>query len=416
MEVKNNGLYLGGCCVQALAEAFGTPLYVYEEEVLRSQCRTLKKCFAQAPCDVHYALKANSNPAILKLLHHEGMGADAVSPFEVRLALDCGFLPEQVLFTGSNCTAEELQWVISQGVLVNAGSLDELHALGQLKPDSSVGIRVNPDVGSGHHPHVITGGPQSKFGIYHNQLPQAREILRQYNLRVKCLHCHIGTGILNPEDMLGAMELTLKYADFPELDFVDFGGGFGIPYRPEEENLPIKELGLKMCERFNTFSAQYGRPLRMKIEPGRLITAQAGVLLVSVTSISSTPAHTFVGVNSGFGHLMRPVLYGAYHEIVNASRMEGEAIQVAVAGNLCESGDVFTQDTQGITNHSLTQAKVGDILAILDCGAYSISLSSNYNLRPLPAEVFVHQGQSKLIRRRQRYEELLTQFVELEND
>ncbi len=412
MEVKNNQLYLGGCDVGSLAEAFDTPLYVYEESVLREQCRYFKDCFSAAPGELHYAMKANSNPAILRLIREEGMFLDTVSPFEVQLALECDFKPHQLLFTGSNCTPAELQWVLSQEVAINVGSLDEIKTIGQLKPDSSLGLRINADLGKGHHPHVMTGGPHSKLGIYHDQLHQALDILRQYNLKVSGIHCHIGTDLLNPEDIIQNMELTLGYAlEFPELDFVDFGGGFGIPYRPDDNMLPLKELGQQMCARFNKFLNQYRRPVHMKLEPGRFLTAQAGVLLVSITTISSTPEHLFVGVNSGFGHLMRPVLYGSYHEIVNASRMQGEAIPVAVAGNLCEAGDIFTQNEQGIEHHSLTKPQVGDILAILDCGAYGLSLSSNYNMRALPAEILVAKGNSTLIRRRQTYQDLTGTFL-----
>lgn len=412
MDVRDNHLYLGDCPVRALVEAFGTPLYVYEEQVVRRQGRAMREAFAAAQPDLHYAVKANHNPVLLRILRDEGMGIDAVSPFEVRLCLELGFKPEQILFTGNNTSEAEFAYCLAEGVPINVGSLVELERYGRLNPGGRVSLRINPDVGAGHHQHVITGGPNSKFGIYHTEQAAIRELLQRHELTLVGIQSHIGTGILRTDEMLQAMEIILDTArPFEALEFVDFGGGFGIPYRPEQEPLPLKELGSAMCERFASFCSEYGRPLRMKLEPGRYLVAQAGTLLATVTNIQSTPAHTFVGTDSGFNHLVRPALYGAYHEVVNATRVKGEAMEAVVVGNVCESGDVFTQGPGGLEHRALTRPEVGDVLALLDAGAYGMVQASNYNLRPRPAEVLVRNGDSRLIRRRETYDDLVATFV-----
>lgn len=412
MDVRDNTLFLGDCSVEALAEAFGTPLYVYEEEVIRRQCQAFRESFAQVEPDFHYAMKANFNPALLRILRSEGMNVDAVSPMEVRMALQAGYKPGQILFTGNNTTDEELDYCLKEGVQVNVGSLGELDRLGRLAPGSRVSIRMNPEVGAGHHHHVITGGPHSKFGIYHTQHEDIQAILTAHNLTLVGIHSHIGTGILRTEEMMEAMGIILNAArEFPGLEFIDFGGGYGIPYRPEQESLPIKELGHAMAEHFNAFCAEYGKPLKMKLEPGRFLVAQAATLLVRVTTLSSTPAHQFVGTDSGFNHLLRPALYGAYHEIVNATKVKGDVAKVVVAGNICESGDVFTQGKNGPEDRELTRPEVGHLLALLDVGAYGMALSSQYNMRARPAEVLVKEGNSKLIRRRETFEDITRNFV-----
>ena len=412
MDVRDNQLCLGECPVQALVDAFGTPLYVYEEDVIRRQCRAMRDAFAAAQPDVHYAVKANFNPALLRILRDEGVGIDAVSPFEVRLCLELGFKPEQILFTANNSSESDYTYCLSEGVPINVGSLVELERYGRLNPGGRVSLRINPDVGAGHHHHVITGGPNSKFGIYHTEQAAIRALLEQHSLTLVGIQAHIGSGILRTDEMLQAMEMILNAArGFDTLEFIDFGGGYGIPYRPDQKPLPLKELGSAMCERFGSFCSEYGRPLKMKLEPGRYLVAQSATLLVRVTNIQSTPAHTFVGTDSGFNHLVRPVMYGAYHEVVNASRVKGEPIEAVVAGNVCEAGDVFTQGSEGLEHRTFTRPELGDVLALLDTGAYGMVLASNYNLRARPAEVLVRGGNSRLIRRRETYEDLVQCFV-----
>ncbi len=411
MDVRENRLFLGGCEAEALAREFGTPLYVYEEAVIRRQCRLFKESFAGAPLDIHYALKANCNPGILEVMREEGLSIDAVSPFEVRLCLALGFAAERIIFTGNNTSEEELRYCLEQGVACNVGSLAELEVYGRLNPGGEVALRINPDVGAGHHSHVITGGPHSKFGIYHTETKAIRALLEKHGLRLTGIHSHIGTGILQTAEMLEAMEIILATAErFPGLEFIDFGGGFGIPYRQDRQGLPLPELGRAMTERFEKFRAGQGRTLRMKLEPGRYLVAESGTLLARVTNVQATPAHTFVGTDTGFNHLLRPVLYGAYHEVVNASAVEGERQAVVVAGNICESGDVFTQGAEGIEDRPLSKPEVGHLLALRDAGAYGFALSSNYNMRARPAEIMVSDGRPRLTRRRETYEDLVAAF------
>lgn len=418
MEIHNNQLYLGGLSAEELRAGFGSPVYVYEEDSLRSQCQRLQGCFAELRAEnrlqLHYAMKANSNPAILQLLREEGVGIDAVSPFEVQLALNCDFLPEQILFTGNNTTLEELDFCVTQGVQLNLGSLRTLESFGQRFPGQSVSLRVNPGVGAGHHSHCITGGPRSKFGIYHDQLEEAKALAQRYQLRIVGLQSHIGTGIFAPEPMLEAMEMLLAVASpFPELEFVDFGGGFGIPYRPEQQQMDVVALGSQMTARFETFCQQYGRPLSLKLEPGRYLVGPAGFLLLTVTNRKHTPEYQFVGTDSGFHHLIRPTMYGSYHRIWNASQMEGTQEDVVVVGNVCETGDFFSMD-QGQIRREMTRTEIGDCLAIADAGAYGFAMSSQYNSRPRPAEVLVCQGQARLIRRAERYEDFMRTAYELD--
>ena len=411
MDIRNHQLFLGGCAVEDLATAFGTPLYVYEEQIIRSQCRLFRESFAHANPEIHFALKANFNPALLKIMLEEGLGLDAVSPWEVRLGLETGFSPSQIIFTGNNTTEEELRYCIESGVLVNLGSLAELELYGRIHPGGPVALRINPDVGAGHHHHVITGGPRSKFGIYHTEQDAIAELLTRYNLRLIGIHSHIGTGILKTEEMLAAMEIILTTASrFSGLEFIDFGGGFGIPYRPGQTPLPLQQLGAAMAERMAGFCKTYGNQVRMKLEPGRFLTAQAGTLLVRVTNRQSTPDYNFVGTDSGFNHLIRPAMYGAYHEIINATANNGPAEPVVVAGNICESGDVFTHNHDGLEPREVPQPQIGHLLALRDAGAYGMSLASNYNFRARPAEVLVNNGEARLIRRRETYEDLTGLF------
>ena len=412
MDTRDNELYLGGCRAEALAQEFGTPLYVYESAPIRRQCRLLRESFAEAAPDIHYAMKANPNPAILKILREEGLSIDAVAPFEVRLCLEQGFRPEQILFTGNNTSDDELRYCLGKGVRINVGSLSELARYGRLNPGGPVAVRINPDIGDGHHPHVITGGPDSKFGIYHTDLAGLQSLLAEHRLKLIGVHSHIGTGILQTQQMLSAMEITLGTARrLPGLAFVDFGGGFGIPYRPGEQALPLAELGREMCRRFAHFCAEYGKPLKMQLEPGRFLVAQSGTLLTRVTTLHATPAHRFVGTDTGFNHLARPILYGAYHQIVNASAVAGPPLRAVVAGNICESGDVFTQGPAGIEDRDLVEVREGQLLALRDVGAYGFNLASQYNLRPRPAEVMADGGAARLVRHRETYEDVIRGYV-----
>ncbi|MDP6329814.1 MAG: diaminopimelate decarboxylase [SAR324 cluster bacterium] len=410
MEVSEGLLYLGGISADSLLERFGSPLYVYEKDVLINRFRKMINCFPSDEVDIHYAMKANYNPSLLNLLRVEGACIDAVSMGDVQMALEVGFQPQQILFTGNNSRFSEIEFSMERGVPVNLGSLDLLQQYGIRYPGTSVSIRVNPGMGAGHHAHCITGGPDSKFGIYQDRLNDALRISETHSLKITGIHSHIGTGIRKTEAMLEAMDLILDAAKrFPDLEFVDFGGGFDIPYRDSDEELDLEELGQCMRQRFEQFCRDYGSVLKMKIEPGRFIIGPAGTLLATVTNLTETPAKRFVGLDTGFNHLVRPIMYGSYHRIVNASRMNDPTQEVAVAGNICESGDVFTRDFENSTR-TLGIPQLGDCIAILDTGAYGLSMGSQYNLRELPEEVLVSGGDAIVIRRRQTFKDLIQNF------
>ncbi|HLD35930.1 MAG TPA: diaminopimelate decarboxylase [Planctomycetota bacterium] len=409
--MPNNQLLIGGLSTGSLVRRFGTPLFVYDENIIRQRARTLRQAVTYPNTRLLYSCKSNTNPAIMKILRNEGFGIDAVSPGEIYFALRIGFKPSEISFTGNNCRTDELAYVVKQGVLVNADSLSQLERVGKIKPGLAVSLRINPDVGDGHHEHVITGGPDSKFGIWVYQLDQALKIAAKYRLKIVGLHHHIGSGILEAETFITAMEIMLKIAmkfsakggpasGGKVLEFINMGGGLGVAYSPGQKQLDIRKFGRMVSERFSAFCRHYGKPLQLMLEPGRYPVCEAGTLLTTVTDIKETPEHTFVGTDSGFNHLIRHAFYNAYHEIVNASRLKGPKQFVAVCGNICESGDMFTHGRE------ITKFREGDIAAIKNAGAYGYSMAMQYNMRPKPAEVMVKGNKARLIRRRESFNDL----------
>ena len=412
ISVKNNRLFVGEVAALDLARKFGTPLYVYDEETIRSKVRTLIQNITYRPLKIYYAAKANTNLSILKVIKDEGkevFGIDAVSPGEIELALKAGFRPGQIMFTSTSVTDDEMMFAIAKKVLVNCDSLSQLERYGRLNPNSGVCFRVNPDVGAGHHSHVITGGPESKFGIWADEVGKAFDIAERYDLSVVGIHEHIGSGILETGKFLAAMNVLLsvikKHKDkLKDLEFVDFGGGLGVPYRLDQKPIDIGEFGKAVGRLFTDFCTSFGRKLTMAIEPGRFIVAESGALLCTVNTVKHTPKHKFVGVDTGFHHLIRPMAYGSYHPIVvvdNCDSSSAKREKVAVCGNVCESGDVFTRDETGIVGRELPPIREGDVLAILVAGAYGFSMASNYNTRPRPAEVLVKGNETKAIRKQE---------------
>jgi len=407
MEFRSGVLHIGGRSVRNLIGEFGSPLYVYDQTCLETQFQRVATAVSYQPFQLRYACKANGNLTILRLFRSWGVHLDVVSPGEVVLAERAGFSPHQMLYTGSSVTNEELQFAQERAILINMDSLSQLARYGQRFPGQEVCLRLNPDMGAGHHQHVVTGGPDSKFGIAVTQLDEAQEIVRQYGLRVVGLHQHIGSGILEPEIFWLAMDPLLEVArQFDDLRFLNLGGGLGIPYAPEDIAIDIERLGAGISERFEAFCQEDGRRLRLELEPGRFLVGPCGYLLTQVNTIKQTGKHLFAGTDSGFNHLIRHPLYRSYHRIVNATRLEGPTKMVAVCGNLCESGDLFT------SGRELIEPREGDILAICDAGAYGYAMSFPYNMRPRPTEVLVSQGQAYLIRRRETPDDLLALFPE----
>lgn len=371
-----------------IARRWGTPVYVYEGDVIAARIGELLRHFKGAT--FHYAIKANPNPIILKLIKAAGIGVEAVSPGELLLAKHAGFKKQAISFTSANATEEELVLASRFAGTVHLDSLYQLEVWGRNKLGTSVSLRLNQGIGAGHHAHVITGGPDSKFGISLEDLPKAKVLAAAYNLRITGIQQHIGSNVLDEKLFLQAVTLLLDTArTLPDVTRVDFGGGFGVPYDLNQKRLNLKSLGSLWRKETERFAKEVRREVSFAFEPGRYIVAEAGTLLVSVTDIKETSKHRFVGVNSGFNHLVRHAMYGSYHHIVNLSQPRAKKASVSIVGNICESGDLFAVD------RDIAAPSIGDVLAIENAGAYGMSMSSLYNMRALPKEVLILGGKTK---------------------
>jgi diaminopimelate decarboxylase len=396
--IKNNKLFIGGISAEDLVAEYGSPLYVYDADIIRRQYRALVNYITYPKLKIHYACKANTNVALLKILREEGSNIECVSKGEILAALEAGFTSVEIIYTCSYITKEELQFVIDKNIMINLDSLTQVKRYGELNPGGKISLRLNQGIGAAHHEHNITGGPDSKFGIDISEIDEAKKIAQNYDLKIIGIHQHIGSGILENIMFMKAINKLLETAkQFKDLEFLDFGGGFGIPYNPGDVSLDMSTLGKLITETVEKFVKEYGREIEIKFEPGRFLVGEAGVLLGTVTEIKKSPSHTFVGIDAGFNQLIRPMMYGSYHEIVNASNVKGKEEAVWVVGNICESGDIFGRDRK------LTQANEGDIFAILGAGAYGYAMSFPYNARPQPVEILVEGTQSRVIREQKNF-------------
>jgi diaminopimelate decarboxylase len=386
-----------------VARQYKTPLYVYDAQVVCEKFEELKGFFNYSKLKLFYAMKANFNPSILKILLDQGACIDAVSPAEVILARRVGFSCGQILFTANMLTNDEMQEVIDEGVLFNIGSISELRRYGLLNPNSDVCIRFNPDVVSGHHEKVRTGGKDTKFGILLENIGKVKQICCEFGLRIVGVHEHTGSGIPETVDMLSGLRNIIEILtplNFPDLKFVDFGGGFKISYHLNEINLDYKAFGQKVVELVSQVNSRFGRELDVYFEPGRYLVAQCGVLLVEATTIKNNGGKSIVGTNSGFNQLIRPMFYDSYHHIINLSNFDGVSFVYDIAGNICETGDYFAQARK------VAKISEGDVLCIEDAGAYCYSMGSIYNLRAMPCEVLVDGDDVKVVSKRKSSEEL----------
>lgn len=392
--------WLGPKRARRLAERFGTPTYAYSAKILRGRCRAMVRAFPGT--QIRYAMKANANPTLLRRIRAEGLGVDAVSRYEVRLARELGFNRREILYSGNNPDDAELDAVHRAGVMLNLDALSALARYGAKFPNSHVSLRLNLEVGAGHHPHVVTAGPDSKFGLSVDDLPEAEAIARRHGLRITGLHQHIGSGVFELELFLRAMEPLMQLLPrFPSLEFVDVGGGFGVPYRDDERAIDLEHWGQQIRARIGRAVADLGRPLRLAIEPGRYIVCEAGVLVTRVTNVKRTQDRCFVGVDSGMHHLIRPALYQSYHPLVTWPRRGGTSERCFFVGPICESGDVLAEDRLTVAPEE------GDLAVVGNAGAYGYAMSSHYNLRPRPAEVLVDGDDMRRIRARERYRDLV---------
>lgn len=411
--LDNTNTALNAQNLLTLPAEFGCPVWVYDAEIIRQQVARLRQFDV-----IRFAQKACSNIHILRLMREQGVKVDSVSQGEILRALAAGYNPSEnpddIVFTADMIDEATLALVAEHKIPVNAGSVDMLGQLGEVSPGHRVWLRVNPGFGHGHSQKTNTGGENSKHGIWHADMPQALEIVKRYNLHLVGIHMHIGSGVdyAHLERVCGAM--VQQVVDFgQDLEAISAGGGLSIPYREGEEKIDTSHyFGLWSAARDN-IAQRLGHPVKLEIEPGRFLVAESGVLVAQVRSVKDMGSRHFVLIDAGFNDLMRPSMYGSYHHI---SAMAGDgrdltaqpAVETVVAGPLCESGDVFTQQEGGkVETRSLPPVKVGDYLVLHDTGAYGASMSSNYNSRPLLPEVLFDKGSARLIRRRQTVQELI---------
>ncbi|MEG6612300.1 diaminopimelate decarboxylase [Pseudoclostridium thermosuccinogenes] len=396
-----------------IIKEYGSPLYVYNESILRQRCREMKNFITYPNFSVNYSTKANSNLELLKIVREEGLNADAMSPGEIYVLLAAGFKPEQIFYISNNVSAEEMKYAIEKGIILSADSLSQLELYGKLNPGGKVAVRFNPGVGAGHHEKVVTAGKKTKFGVNMDYISEVKEILKRYDLKLVGINQHIGSLFMEGKPYIEGVKSLLDIAkQFDDLEFVDLGGGFGIPYRKQEgqERLELKDFGSKLDQVLKDWVREYGKDITFKIEPGRYIVAECSVLLGTVHSIKNNYGVTYAGTDIGFNVLARPVMYDSHHDI--EVYREGKLLKstesdkpVYVVGNICESGDILAKDRM------LPELKEGDILGIMDAGAYGYSMSSNYNNRLRPAEVLIREnGSISLIRRRDTLEDLMRNF------
>lgn len=390
---------------------FGTPTYVYDADKIVHQLKNLKMAFSDADVKIKYAAKALTNVSVLKLLRKHGAGVDVVSLEEAQLALRAGFVPADIMFT-PNCTDfAEIETGVELGLAINIDNLSFLKKFGEKFGHSyPCCIRLNPHIMAGGNYKISTGHSHSKFGISVYQLQQVRELVSEFNIHVNGLHIHTGSEITETEVFIKMADILLGVAhDFTELKFIDFGSGFKVAYQEGEAVTNVFDLGLKLSKLFREFCEQYGRKLELWIEPGKYLVSEAGTLFVKATVVKPTPTVTFVGVNSGLNHLIRPMMYDAYHHITNVSHPGGGQKLYTIVGYICET------DTLG-ADRKLHEVREGDILAIHNAGAYGFMMASNYNSRLRPAEVLVINGEAKLIRKRETFDDLIRNQVELDID
>lgn len=408
--VLTSGIYtIQGLSAAALAEQFGTPLYVYDGEKIANQIKSLKMAFSEADVKVKYAAKALTNLSILKLIRKHGAGIEVVSLEEANIAMKAGFTSSEIVFTPSGVDFSEIITGVSLGLAINIDNLSTLRKFGEkYRGTYPCGIRINPHIMAGGNYKISTGHSNSKFGISIFQLPQIRELVDKYTIQVHGLHVHTGSEITETDIFLKMAEILFSVAgDFQDLKYIDFGSGFKVAYKEGDMVTNVYDVGLKLSKIFNDFCQQYGRKLELWIEPGKYVVSESGTLLVQANVVKATPTVTFVGVNSGLNHLLRPMMYDAYHHIVNISNPSGPLKMYTVVGYICET-DTFGADRK------LNEVREGDILGIKNAGAYGFSMASNYNSRLRPSEVLIVNGEAKLIRERETFEDLLRRQIEVD--
>ncbi|MEM9686073.1 MAG: diaminopimelate decarboxylase [Bacteroidota bacterium] len=389
-----------------IVKEFGSPIYVYDSEKITTQYNRLTSAFQNvAKLKINYATKALSNIAVLKLLNALGSGLDTVSIQEVELGLLAGFRPEDIIYTPNGVSIEEIERAAKFGVQINIDNLSILEQFGSKHPHIPVCIRINPHIMAGGNTNISVGHIDSKFGISIHQIPHLVRIVENTKMKINGVHMHTGSDILDIDVFLYASEVLFDTAShFKDLDFIDFGSGFKVPYKTGDIETNIEELGEKLSERFNAFCEKYGKALTLAFEPGKFLVSEAGFFLTKVNVVKQTTSTIFASLDTGFNHFIRPMLYNTHHEIVNLSNPDGKERFYSVVGYICET-DTFAN------NRRIAEITEGDILCFKNAGAYCFTMSSNYNSRYRPSEVLWYNGRAHLIRERETFEDLTRNLV-----
>ncbi len=390
-----------------LVEKYDCPLYVYDSAIMKRQYKRITDAFKVKNLKINYACKALTNQTILKFFNHIGSGLDTVSIQELKMGLKAGFDPKDIIYTPNCVSIEEIEMAVAFGVKINIDNISILEQFGHLHPEVPVCIRINPHIFAGGSSKISVGHIDSKFGISIHQIPHVQRVVEATGIKVEGLHMHTGSDILDAGVFLQGAEILFNVANsFKDLEYIDFGSGFKVPYKENDISTDIEELGEKLSERFNDFCKAYGRDLTLMFEPGKFLVSEAGYFLVNVNVVKQTTSTVFAGVDSGLNHLIRPMFYNSYHHIVNVTNPKGKPRIYTIVGYICET------DTFGI-NRKIAEIRESDILAFYNAGAYCFSMASNYNSRYRPAEVFIHEGKDYLIRKREVLDDLLRNQVEV---
>ena len=391
-----------------LAKEYGSPLYVYDTEKIKEQYNRIINAFSNVKhVKINYAVKALSNINILKVFKTLNSGLDTVSIQEVQLALTAGFEPKDIIYTPNGVSLEEIEKVAALGVQINIDNLSILELFGQKHPEIPVCVRINPHIMAGGNSKISVGHIDSKFGISVHQVPHIKRVVENTNMRINGIHMHTGSDILDIDTFIRASEILFDVArQFDDIDFIDFGSGFKVPYKTDDISTDIEQLGVQLTERFNAFCKNYGKDVTLMFEPGKFLVSEAGHFLAKVNVVKQTTSTVFASIDSGFNHFVRPMMYESYHNITNVSNPKGRDRYYSVVGYICET-DTFAN------NRRIPEISENDVLCFHNAGAYCFSMASNYNSRYLPAEVMMYEGKGYLIRKRQTFEDILNNQEEV---
>lgn len=389
-----------------IANEFGTPVYIYHAEKIKEQYNKLASAFNKSDVRFFYACKALSNVNVLRYMQQLGASLDCVSINEVKLGLMAGFSNDQILFTPNCVDLQEILEAKELGVILNIDNISILEQYGHKFGGSyPVCVRLNPHIMAGGNFKISTGHIDSKFGISIHQMRHIERVIKSTGIQVKGIHMHTGSEIKDVNVFLQGLDVMFEIAEhFPDIDFIDLGSGFKVPYKEGDIETDIKLLAEKVAIAFTNFEKTKGKKIQIWFEPGKYLVSEAGYFVVKANVVKQTPATVFAGVNSGFNHLIRPMFYEAYHSIENISNKKGPERIYTVVGNICET-DTFAWDRK------INEVKEGDYLVFYNAGGYGFEMSSNFNSRLRPAEVFVEEGKPKLIRRRETFEDILDKQI-----